>query len=157
MRYCIIKDISATGNFSKAQISPLYAMKMSLCMLVKTTRAITLAPSEHFKTSERGHPMAFTRRRYSKLGVESKLYFPEFRRENIIKEGCNLVETTVPCLLVDGYAMFLGQIHRVTGFEKGFPVAFRQKDGQERDIALTLSTCTLTRRFINHQKGVTGA
>jgi 7,8-dihydropterin-6-yl-methyl-4-(beta-D-ribofuranosyl)aminobenzene 5'-phosphate synthase len=77
------------------------------------------------------HPMAFTKPRYIKLGEELKIYFPEFTREDITKQGYNLVETTAPYPLVDGYGLFLGEINRVTDFEKGFPVAFRQKDGHE--------------------------
>ena len=77
------------------------------------------------------HPMAFTKPRYIKLGEELKLYFPEFNREDITKEGYKLVETTAPYSFVDGYAMFLGEIPHVTDFEKGFPVAFRQRDGHE--------------------------
>ena len=77
------------------------------------------------------HPMAFTKPRYMKIGEAPKIYFPEFNRETITKEGYHLVETTVPYSLVDGYALFLGEIPHLTDFEKGFPIAFRQTDGQE--------------------------
>jgi 7,8-dihydropterin-6-yl-methyl-4-(beta-D-ribofuranosyl)aminobenzene 5'-phosphate synthase len=77
------------------------------------------------------HPMAFTKPRYLKLGEEQKIYFPEFNREDILKEGYHLVETTAPYPLVDGHALFLGEIKRITDFEKGFPIAYRQRDGHE--------------------------
>ncbi len=77
------------------------------------------------------HPMAFTKPRYIKIGDAPKIYFPEFDRQTITKEGYHLVETRVPYPLVDGYALFLGEIPRLNDFEKGFPVAFRQQNGHE--------------------------
>jgi 7,8-dihydropterin-6-yl-methyl-4-(beta-D-ribofuranosyl)aminobenzene 5'-phosphate synthase len=77
------------------------------------------------------HPNVFTTPRYIKLGEAPKLYFPEFTRERITSQGYRLVETTTPYPLVDGYALFLGEVPHLTEYEKGFPIAFRQKEGVE--------------------------
>jgi 7,8-dihydropterin-6-yl-methyl-4-(beta-D-ribofuranosyl)aminobenzene 5'-phosphate synthase len=77
------------------------------------------------------HPGVFAKPRYIKMGEELKLHFPELNKEDITREGYNLVETKEPYPLVAGYALFLGEIPHLTDFEKGFPVAFRQKEGHE--------------------------
>ena len=48
-----------------------------------------------------------------------------------------MVETEEPYPLLDGDIFFLGEIPRVTDFEKGLPIAYYQKKGEERwdDIA----------------------
>lgn len=77
------------------------------------------------------HPMVFTQPRYLKLGPELKLDFPVFRREEVLEAGFHLVETTAAYPLLENHALFLGEIPRVTDFEKGFPIAYRQRNGQE--------------------------
>jgi len=42
------------------------------------------------------------------------------------------VETKDPYPLLGGHALFLGEIPRVTDFEKGFPIAHREEYGQEK-------------------------
>lgn len=71
------------------------------------------------------HPDVFRQERYLKFGEEIKVYFPAFSRQAVIDEGFCLVETREPYLLADGHALFLGEIKRVTDFEKGFPIAYR--------------------------------
>ncbi|HPI92673.1 MAG TPA: MBL fold metallo-hydrolase [Deltaproteobacteria bacterium] len=78
------------------------------------------------------HPGAFIKPRYLKFGEEIKVYFPEFSRETVLKEGIGLVETSEPHPLLDGCALFLGEVPRLTDFEKGFPIAHREEDGKER-------------------------
>jgi len=90
-----------------------------------------LIPGDKKKIEFVVHPGVFRKPRYIKMGEELKLYFPEFNREDITKEGYALVETKEPYPLVDGYALFLGEVPHLTDFEKGFPVAFRQTDGKE--------------------------
>ena len=77
------------------------------------------------------HPMVFVQPRYLKLGPELKLDFPVFRREEVLEAGFHLVETTTPYPLLDNHALFLGEIPRLTDFEKGFPIAYRQRNGRE--------------------------
>lgn len=77
------------------------------------------------------HPGVFTRHRYLKYSEEIKVCFPEFTKEAVLNEGLRLVETTEPYPLLDGCALFLGEIPRLTDFEKGFPIAYRMEDGRE--------------------------
>jgi len=78
------------------------------------------------------HPNVFLRQRYLKFGEEIKVFFPEFTKDTVLKEGFSLKDTTEPYPLLDGCAMFLGEIPRVTDFEKGFPIAHREEEGRER-------------------------
>jgi len=78
------------------------------------------------------HPAVFKKSRYLKFGEEIKVYFPEFTKEAVLKEGFKLVETSEPHSLLDGNALFLGEVPRLTDFEKGFPIAHRLEDGHEQ-------------------------
>jgi 7,8-dihydropterin-6-yl-methyl-4-(beta-D-ribofuranosyl)aminobenzene 5'-phosphate synthase len=78
------------------------------------------------------HPAAFKKSRYLKFGEEIKVFFPEFSKDTVLKEGFKLVETIEPYLLLDGNALFLGEVPRLTEFEKGFPIAHRMEDGHEQ-------------------------
>jgi 7,8-dihydropterin-6-yl-methyl-4-(beta-D-ribofuranosyl)aminobenzene 5'-phosphate synthase len=93
--------------------------------------------SAMLKREERGvefvcHPGVFVRHRYLKFGEEIKVYFPEFNRDMVLKQGFKLMETREPYPLLDGHALFLGEIPRTTDFEKGFPIAFREESGKEQ-------------------------
>lgn len=77
------------------------------------------------------HPAAFKSSRYLKWGEELKINFPKFTRNMIKKTGFDLVESEKPYPLLDNTVLFLGEIPRFTDFEKGFPIAHYQKDGQE--------------------------
>lgn len=78
------------------------------------------------------HPGVFMKPRYLKFGEELKVYFPEFTKDTVLKEGVSLVETTGPYPLLDGSALFLGEVPRLTDFEKGFPIAHRLEGGAEK-------------------------
>lgn len=78
------------------------------------------------------HPGVFMKPRYLKFTEEIKVYFPEFNKDTVLKRGFRLVETKEPYQLLDGHALFLGEIPRVTDFEKGFPIAHREEYGQEK-------------------------
>jgi 7,8-dihydropterin-6-yl-methyl-4-(beta-D-ribofuranosyl)aminobenzene 5'-phosphate synthase len=78
------------------------------------------------------HPVAFRRQRYLKYAEEIKVHFPELRRESVLDEGFALRESTAPLPLLDGRVLFLGEVRRATGFEKGFPIAHYLDDGTER-------------------------
>ncbi len=84
------------------------------------------------------HPGVFTRHchRYLKFGEEIKVYFPEFSKDTVLKSRFKVVETRDPYLLLDGHALFLGEITRTTDFEKGFPIAFREESGKEQRDAI---------------------
>ncbi|HPC47075.1 MAG TPA: MBL fold metallo-hydrolase [Deltaproteobacteria bacterium] len=77
------------------------------------------------------HPGVFRPRRYIKFGEEIRVNFPEFTRKPVTDEGFRLVETTKPHPLLGGHVLFLGEIPRVTDFEKGFPIAYRLSEGGE--------------------------
>jgi 7,8-dihydropterin-6-yl-methyl-4-(beta-D-ribofuranosyl)aminobenzene 5'-phosphate synthase len=93
------------------------------------------------KGKERGvefvcHPGVFVRHRFLKFGEEIKVYFPEFSKDTVLKQGFRLVETKDPYPLLDGHALFLGEIPRTNDFEKGFPIAFREESGKEQKDAI---------------------
>jgi len=77
------------------------------------------------------HPAAFKYPRYLKFGETTKAYFPRFTRDIVENAGLKLVETREPYPLLDGDVLFLGEVERKTDFEKGFPIAFYEKDGIE--------------------------
>ena len=77
------------------------------------------------------HPSAFKSPRYLKLGEKLKLNFPKFTRDMVKSAGFSLIESDKPYYLLDNTILFLGEIPRVTDFEKGFPIAHWQKDGKE--------------------------
>jgi 7,8-dihydropterin-6-yl-methyl-4-(beta-D-ribofuranosyl)aminobenzene 5'-phosphate synthase len=77
------------------------------------------------------HPAVFKSPRYIKISEQQKVYFPRFTKQRAESLGVNVVETRAPRLLLDAAALFLGEIPRLTAFEKGLPTAYFQKDGME--------------------------
>jgi 7,8-dihydropterin-6-yl-methyl-4-(beta-D-ribofuranosyl)aminobenzene 5'-phosphate synthase len=77
------------------------------------------------------HPTAFKPSRYLKFG-KKRHYFPAVTRERFEKLGIRLIETTVPCPLLGGQALFLGEVRRETAFEKGMPMAHFEDQGGEK-------------------------
>jgi 7,8-dihydropterin-6-yl-methyl-4-(beta-D-ribofuranosyl)aminobenzene 5'-phosphate synthase len=78
------------------------------------------------------HPDAFLQPRYLKYGENLNIYFPKFSRDLVLGKGFNLVETKEPRTLLDGKALFLGEIPRKNDFEKGFPLAHYTDQGIEK-------------------------
>lgn len=78
------------------------------------------------------HPAVYRTPRYLKISEERKMYFPKFTREMAERVGVKLVEARAPKLLLDGAALFLGEIRRRTDFERGFPIAHFQDQGVEK-------------------------
>lgn len=78
------------------------------------------------------HPDAFRNPRYLKAPNGFKAYFPPFTPEKAKANGVAPVETTHPYALLDGAAIFLGQIPRVTTFEQGAPNLFYEEEGIEK-------------------------
>ena len=76
------------------------------------------------------HPGAFKQDRYiTRRGEKDR--FPRFSRQALEALGLHVVATREPCPLLDGDALFLGEIPRTTPFEKGMPHAFFLDKGKE--------------------------
>jgi 7,8-dihydropterin-6-yl-methyl-4-(beta-D-ribofuranosyl)aminobenzene 5'-phosphate synthase len=78
------------------------------------------------------HPAIFRTPRYLKIGETFKIHMPALTREAVAATGMKLVETKEPMPLLDGDCLFLGEIPRRTDFEKGFPIAHYQENGEEK-------------------------
>lgn len=77
------------------------------------------------------HPSAFKAPRYLKFGEEFRIYWPKLDRENVKQMGLSIMETAQPYPMLDHTILFLGEIPRVTDFEKGWPLVHRRDDGRE--------------------------
>lgn len=77
------------------------------------------------------HPSAFKAPRYIKYSEELKINFPKLTHQMIENAGFSVIESDGPYYILDDTILFLGEIPRVTDFEKGFPVAHWKKDGKE--------------------------
>jgi len=78
------------------------------------------------------HPGAFVKTRYRKNIEGLNTYVPSLSREKTDHAGVNIVETQEPYPLLEGDAVFLGEIPRVTDFEKGAPDMFYQVEDEEK-------------------------
>ncbi|MDP2840196.1 MAG: MBL fold metallo-hydrolase, partial [Syntrophales bacterium] len=78
------------------------------------------------------HPGIFKAPRYVKLGEGLKFDFPTITLAGLEQAGVKVIEAKGPETLLDGDVGFLGEIARMTDFEKGFPIAFFQEDGVEK-------------------------
>jgi len=78
------------------------------------------------------HPGAFDKTRYLKSIKGPNIYVPSLSREKTDHAGVNIVETREPYSLLEGDAVFLGEIPRVTAFEKGAPDMFYQVEDEEK-------------------------
>ncbi|NPV59601.1 MAG: MBL fold metallo-hydrolase [Actinobacteria bacterium] len=76
------------------------------------------------------HPSAFKENRYLKVG-EIRVKFPPADRAAWEEAGARITESRGPTLLADGTVLFLGEIERVSEFERGMPNAYCEKDGEE--------------------------
>ena len=78
------------------------------------------------------HPTIFRALRYLKYSEALRIHLPPLTREAVADAGMKLVETKEPMPLLDGDVLFLGEIPRRTDFEKGFPIAHYQENGEEK-------------------------
>ena len=91
------------------------------------------------------HPAAFRRGRYVEPVQGIKVGLPPLEKEKVKASGFKITESKEVLLLLDGDALFLGEIPRRTSFEKGLPNAFYEKKGQnvwdptEDDTALAMN------------------
>ncbi len=76
------------------------------------------------------HPSAFKENRFLKIG-DIRIKFPPADRAAWEKAGAEIIESRGPTLLADGTVLFLGEVERLTDFEKGMPTAYFEKDGEE--------------------------
>jgi 7,8-dihydropterin-6-yl-methyl-4-(beta-D-ribofuranosyl)aminobenzene 5'-phosphate synthase len=76
------------------------------------------------------HPSAFKENRYLKVG-DIRIKFPPADRAAWAKAGADVIESAGPRLLAGDAVLFLGEIERLTDFEKGMPNAYFEKDGAE--------------------------
>jgi len=76
------------------------------------------------------HPAAFRSPRYLKVTEDFKVHFPSFSREKARDAGVALTETKEPYPLLDNTILFLGEIPRHTGFEKGSPNLCYEENGE---------------------------
>ena len=77
------------------------------------------------------HPSVFKPHRYIKISDAFNIHFPPFTREMVQETGLCIRETKAPSSLLDDTVLFLGEIPRLTDFEKGLPRAYYQQDGIE--------------------------
>ena len=76
------------------------------------------------------HPAAFKDDRFiTRRGVKDR--FPRFSREALEAMGLHVVADRNPLPLLNGDALFLGEIPRTSPFEKGVPHAFFLDQGKE--------------------------
>ncbi|MBN1365506.1 MAG: MBL fold metallo-hydrolase [Syntrophaceae bacterium] len=78
------------------------------------------------------HPAAFRNPRYNKTVDARRVFFPPFTRERVDAADISLYETTKPHFLLDDSILFMGEIPRVTDFEKGIPTFCYEEEGQEK-------------------------
>lgn len=76
------------------------------------------------------HPAVFKSPRYLRFG-DNKAFFPRLTKDSLAGLGLEVVESAVPLELLDGDALFLGEIEKETDYEKGMPFAFYEKEGRE--------------------------
>ncbi len=76
------------------------------------------------------HPSAFRKNRYLKVG-DVKIKFPPADRDAWEQAGAEIVESAGPSLLAGDTILFLGEIERLTDFERGMPNTYFEKDGVE--------------------------
>ena len=76
------------------------------------------------------HPTAFRKPRYIKVSKNFNVGLPPLKKETINATGIRVVESKDARLLADDLLLFLGEVPRETGFEKGFPRMHYDEDGQ---------------------------
>lgn len=76
------------------------------------------------------HPSAFKADRYLRIG-DVRIKFPPTDRAAWERAGAEVVESAGPSLMAGDTILFLGEIERVTDFEKGMPNAYFEAGGEE--------------------------
>ena len=76
------------------------------------------------------HPLIWTRRRLALPGREP-VEMPTLSKSALTGEGYEVIERTVPSLLLDGCVLLTGEVDRTTEFERGMPPAHQAWTGTE--------------------------
>lgn len=77
------------------------------------------------------HPGAFAHPRYTRTPDGSKRLFPRtLVREALVEKRAAIVESQNPVLIAADSVVVTGEVERSTPFEKGFPNALIEKDGE---------------------------
>jgi len=78
------------------------------------------------------HPTAFRKSRYIKVSDEIRINLPDLTPEKIASAGISVITSELPHLLVDDCVLFLGEIPKLTEFEKGFPRMHFEEAGESK-------------------------
>ncbi len=76
------------------------------------------------------HPDAFINTRFRTSPDGEKVPIPGLKKGLIEETGNEVVEGRSPVLLASDYVLTLGEIPRITDFEKGIPTAFYEQGGE---------------------------
>jgi len=76
------------------------------------------------------HPHVFAASRGVKLPNGRSIKFPVLSEKSLTKAGADLVKTRAPYLLASGLAASIGEVERASGFEKGMPNLWVERDGE---------------------------
>lgn len=76
------------------------------------------------------HPLIWTRRRLAMPGREP-VEMPTLSRSALTGEGYEVIERTIPSLLLDGCVLLTGEVDRTTEFERGMPPAHQAWTGTD--------------------------
>jgi len=77
------------------------------------------------------HPGVFAEHRYVKTPTGYEVAFPALSRADVESLGVSVKEAQKPTPMLDGAALFLGEIPRTCDFEQGMPNAFRRSGGED--------------------------
>jgi 7,8-dihydropterin-6-yl-methyl-4-(beta-D-ribofuranosyl)aminobenzene 5'-phosphate synthase len=75
------------------------------------------------------HPDAFISTRFHRYPDGKQAPIPSLKKGVIEKTGNEVIDGRSPVLLASGYAVALGEIPRITEFEKGVSTAYYEKEG----------------------------
>jgi 7,8-dihydropterin-6-yl-methyl-4-(beta-D-ribofuranosyl)aminobenzene 5'-phosphate synthase len=76
------------------------------------------------------HPLIWTRRRLAMPGREP-VEMPTLSKSALTGEGYEVIERTIPSLLLDGCVLLTGEVDRTTEFERGMPPAHQAWNGTD--------------------------
>jgi len=76
------------------------------------------------------HPDAFISTRFRKLPNGNQVPIPGLKKGLIEETGNKTIDGRSPALLASGFVLALGEIPRITAFEKGVPSTYYEKGGK---------------------------
>jgi 7,8-dihydropterin-6-yl-methyl-4-(beta-D-ribofuranosyl)aminobenzene 5'-phosphate synthase len=76
------------------------------------------------------HPHVFANSRGVELPNGRRIKFPVLSEKSLAEAGADLVKTRAPYLLASGLAASIGEVERASGFEKGMPNLWVERDGE---------------------------